>query len=394
MKHLSPYCYFIFCVVSVACCNNKNNSEVIPDVLSDYSDTSFFVATTSEKDSIQIQIAGEQIGIAEYKVFPQRDDLYPVFRIPSATITNQNTLLVSCENREKAEDRGKIDILIARKVHGVDCFEIRKVFEYNDVQGRSMNPVFLVNRNNGRIYLFVCHLKDIDKLARDHTSDEVDFVYKYSDDDGITWSKETSLKHLWDTTQYTAVIPSSVKGIWNNEMMLLPTMVIKDAEWYSGLLVNKNGKWHFSPHSPRKGDNECTIYVDNDKKYVLNCRTYEDTRRRYYYDVDNDRFLELTTPFTDLHVAISAEVVKEGNYYFMCFPDSNRGLPDNITLYASNNGSDWIKIYRMMNGFTFFGYSCIALSEDQMFTCYETDQAIFVQDVSNITSIIKKSINL
>lgn len=358
-----------------------------------YDDTSTYITTSSTKSNKNITIGEEKYTITEYVPFPKIDELRPVLRIPSIVLTSEGTLLASCENREKAEDRGKIDILVARKEKNEEAFEIRRVFEYNDISGRSMNPVFLIDKQTSRIYLFVCHLKDTNKYARQHTTDEVDFVYKYSDDDGRTWSQEHSLKGLWDLTQYTAFIPSSIKGITLSDgTMLLPTMAIKDEEWYSGLLINQNGLWHFSGISPNLGDNECTVYLDNEKRIVLDCRTYEDTRRRYFYDIDLNSFIETMPPMLENEVAISAEVINDQGMFYMGFPDSPRNNRDNLTFWGSKDGINWSKIYRMMDGYAAFGYSSIAANDNLLFSCYETAESIYIQDITPVKHIIAESI--
>lgn len=52
-------------------------------------------------------------------------------------------MLVACENREGYEDKGEIDILVARKRVSDKEWEISRVWK-NDylTYGRSMNPVF------------------------------------------------------------------------------------------------------------------------------------------------------------------------------------------------------------------------------------------------------------
>jgi len=314
--------------------------------------------------------------------------LRAVVRIPSIIVTKQNTVLVACENRAKNEDKGEIDILIARKEQLSDFFEIRKVYSYNEMLGRSMNPSFLIDQTTGRIYLFTCHLKDNTKFASHHTTDEIDFVYKYSDDDGRTWSEEISLKYLWDLNQYTGVIPSCVSGIsLHNGDLVLPTMVVKDSNWVSGLLVYSNGMWHFSKPTQKLGDNECTVYLDNSARVILNCRTYDAIRRRYIYDIENDRFVEIEPMTFDNMVIVSTQIVNDKGVFLMCFPDSERGIREQTSLYISQDGCKWSKVYNMWNG-TCNGYSGIAASDNCLWLCFETNDGILLQDASSCKKVI------
>lgn len=382
-------CMSVLLLMMVACNNDDNDINTIG-----YSDTSEYVGLTNKCDTVNVRIDNTDYRIVEYTVLPFLSSLYPVYRIPCVIITNNGTLLVSCENRESSDDRGKIDIIIARRDKDNGCFEIRRVFKYNENSGRSMNPVFLYNEATGRIYLFVCHLKDISKYARDNSTDEIDFVYKYSDDDGISWSDEYSLKGNWNGNEYTGIIPSSVKGITTTDgTLVLPTMVIKNNEWFSGLLLHRDDNWIFSKATPNLGDNECTVYLDDKGRLVLDCRTYENTRRRYFYDINNDSFTETIPPITPFNLAISTEIVNDNNCYYMCYPGSSDVHRSDLTLYGSNDGIHWNCIYQMMNGTTSdFGYTSIAIGKGQMYTVYETGEGIFLQDLTPIKGVINKLI--
>lgn len=343
--------------------------------------------TSSNITIIQTKISGESVEVPEFSVFPNHYLLKPVFRIPSIVLTQKNTLLVSCENRAIIDDKGEIDILIARKEVGKTFFEIRKVFSYVADKGRVMNPIFLVDKD--KIYCFAGRLKDNNKYADEHYSDEVDFVYKYSEDDGKTWSEEYSLKNLWNT-DVVGIIPSSVNGIITKQgEYLIPTMVIKDGQWRSGLLICSKGKWRFSCCTPNVGDNECTVYELNDS-IILDCRTLDKIRRRYVYDIENDIFSEINPNNIPCELNISTLIIKneKDNVFYMTYPNSNNGVRENICFYKSRDAIKWEFLYSVFPGYAGFGYSCIALNNKYMYVCFETTSGIFCQDLTNMKDII------
>ena len=351
-----------------------------------------------------------------------------MFRCPTLVLTKAGTALVACDNRDINNDKGDIDILLARKEINSSIWTISKVFLSNSRDGRSMSPQFLLDESINRIYLFVVHFKNINEQGPYNTPDEVDYVYKYSDDDGLTWSEEFSLSNCWSegynlnfsifcnnslsTNEvgqlwnnqknskiedkgkivYTA---SSTKGITTNDgTLLLPCEIMVNSYFYSCLLIRNNGNWRFSQPTPNIGDNECTVYIDNEHRIVLDCRTLQKNRHKYYYDMDNDSFVEITPSQIDSQVAVSTEIVNDCGLFYMCFPDSPRGERENLTFYGSKDGTNWEKVYRIKNGHLgLFGYSSIAKDNQQLMVCYETPQSIFVQDISMCRDYIRKVIS-
>lgn len=387
-------CMLIYLIVCASCSKEEAYKSAQIKTSIDYEDTSIPLFYTTTNDTIHIVIEtnwGKHV-VVEYNPFPQSPLLKPVVRIPSVILTKNHTLLVACENRQENEDKGEIDILVARKEETDESFEIKNIFKYDNVSGRSMNPAFVVDET-GRIYLFTCHLKDNAKFAVYQSTAEVDFVYKYSDDDGKTWSHEISLKELWDTSNYTAVIPSPASGITLCDgSLLVPTMIIKDGAWYSGLLTCINGRWKFTqPTDTIYGDNECTVYQDNDNRIIIDCRTYNTERHRYNYAIGSEKYEKDNNYVRDTKVAVSTHIVKdiENNMLIMSFPDSKDNKRENMSLFVSDDGLQWHKVYRIMEGAS-NGYSAIACDNNHLFVCVETVGGILVQDVSELKKIVSK----
>lgn len=327
--------------------------------------------------------------LREEVIFGNEAGLRPIFRCPSICITNQNTLLVACNNQQTWEDKDYIDILLARKEKGGEWHK-QKIFESNNINGRGMGAIFLLDRANNRIYLFFSKFLDKTKLGYDHSSDEIDVVYVYSDDDGQSWSEQISLKELWNTNNYTAIISSASNGIVTKDgTFLVPTIVIKDHMMHSNLLIREeNGKWRFSSYTPATWDSEATVYIDKENKIILDCRNVNGVRNKYCYDIDNDSFTQIGGNVINSYIDIKAEIVQcewDGkSFYLMSYPDTQTGTRENTSLFGSRDGTNWSFLYRLEEGFNGAGYSNVAYFQGRAIVVYESLGVIKMIDFSTI----------
>lgn len=359
----------------------------------------YFESPTIPNDTIEIisEETPKSDNILEFIVFNRKNGLRPVFRIPSLIVTEKGSLLISCENRSAVEDKGEIDVLLARKDTTNKIWEYQKVFCNDSTKGRVMNPIFIQDIYNKRIYLFAARLKNKDKFAAEHTSSEMDCVYKYSDDDGVSWSGEYSLKSKWDVNNYTGVIPSASNGIQDdNGTFYIPTMVVKNKSWYSGLLIkHRNKDWYFSTITPNVGDNESTVYLDLNNRIVLDCRTFNGIRNKYYYDDNKNIFVKTQDNVIESIVNLKAEITKcslnNKSLYLMSFSNTRSNKRENLSLFASKDGINWMFICLLENGSNKFSYSNVSCYDDRIYVVYETEKNIKLKDISIYKDyIIKK----
>lgn len=123
------------------------------------------------------------------------------FRIPFLATTPKGTLIAGSDIRyTDSSDYNQIDIGIARSEDGGKTWQDKQIVHKNNglhQHSRKMDGAILVDQETGRIFLFALAIDMHDHLnAPDHKMK--DFVYKYSDDDGKTWSSEISLMHFLD----------------------------------------------------------------------------------------------------------------------------------------------------------------------------------------------------
>ena len=163
----------------------------------------------------------------------------------------------------------------------------------------------------------------------------------------MTWSPEYSIKNECDFSLYDVVIPSSSNGIQTIDgTLILPTMVVKEGIWYSGIVYLKpRGKgWLFSVPTESPGDNECTVYVDKEEKIILDCRTKEAIRRKDVYDWQKNGWSPYLNP---IPVNLKAEITRynQGDkaIFLTSFCDTEESKRENITLYGSLDAINWKK---------------------------------------------------
>lgn len=402
MKLISIQISFIIILLSIYSCKGEDisyrNLAKFPNF---YEDTNEFLLMMDDSECKKIDIGRQSYNVSSDKVFPEAcpELLRPVFRIPSLVITNDGTKLVACENRDTYDDKGEMDIVVSRKILSNEYWEVSRVWKNNNLTyGRSMNPVFVIDRMGaqglpGRVFLFVCHFKQNVGYGNSAKKEEFDIVYKYSDDDGMTWSPEYSIKNNSDLSNYDIVVPAAANGIQLADgTLVVPTMSVKDGQYHSGIVyLDSKGEWIFSSVTPYEGDNECTVYIDQRNITILDCRTSGYIRRKYSYNwKKRDWRMQSEYPIS---LNLKAEITKcniNGNsFYLTCFCDTDLDTRENLTLFGSVDAIHWKKICLLQKGQCHLAYSNVAVSDTHIAVVLETvDWGIRVIDLTDIASDI------
>ncbi|WP_425400036.1 sialidase family protein [Aeoliella sp.] len=134
-------------------------------------------------------LAGEE----HSEVFVRGQDGYHTYRIPAIVKSNQGTLLAFAEGRKQNQfDHGDVDIVLRRSEDGGRTWlPMQLVYEEGgDARVTIGNPVPVVDRDTGKIWLFFCR-------------DNEDVLAMYSDDDGQTWNKPVDLTATLKRPEWT-----------------------------------------------------------------------------------------------------------------------------------------------------------------------------------------------
>lgn len=135
-------------------------------------------------------------------VFKAHEDFQSnYFRIPFLTVTPKGTLIAGGDIRyTDGSDYNQIDMGIARSEDSGQTWTHKQIVHKNNNihdHSRKMDGAILVDHITGRIFLFALVI-DMHRHLDVEDHDMKSFVYKYSDDDGKTWSDEMSLGHFLD----------------------------------------------------------------------------------------------------------------------------------------------------------------------------------------------------
>ncbi|MCO6044286.1 exo-alpha-sialidase [Aeoliella sp. ICT_H6.2] len=134
-------------------------------------------------------LAGEQ----HTDVYLRGQGGYHTYRIPAIVKSTEGTLLAFAEGRKKNQfDHGDIDIVLRRSVDdGRTWLPMQLVCEEGgDARVTIGNPVPVIDRDTGKIWLFFCR-------------DNVDVLATCSEDDGQSWSEPVELTATLKRSEWT-----------------------------------------------------------------------------------------------------------------------------------------------------------------------------------------------
>ena len=286
-------------------------------------------------------------------VFTSGEDGYHTYRIPALVKTNSGTLLAFAEGRKNSHhDHGDVDLVLRRSDDGGFSWEpLQLVYEEGDTALITIgNPVPLVDRTNGRIWLFFCR-------------DNRELLATFSDDDGATWNPPHDL---------TAKLKPDSWGAWyatgpchgiqmDNGRLIVPGN--------HGLLNEKGNKPHmiFSDDHGETWNiggiadaiaNENSIADLGNNQLYINMRSSNHTNQKPYRRIEawsedgGDTFgeaslaSELTTPICQGSVL---NVKTEKGPDFLLFSNPASWRRERMTVRASSDkGKTWnsgIRIY-------------------------------------------------
>ena len=348
----------------------------------------------------------------------------PISRTPDIVVTNAKTLLLAYIDKEQWADSSLANLIVARKTNG-GSWSKKTVVEKNSVATnyRPSNHSFVIDRNTGRIYLFVMTYTHTGVWTAGSTCD---VGVMYSDNDGESWSELVSIKSAstisngWDTSKYVAMVCGPVGGCQLADgTLVIPAMGFKIVgnakKYFSGIIYKKSGegsKWTFSSPTPNLGDNECTVYEGkNANEIMLYCRNENEppVRNLYRYDMEHDTWETVHCAFVP-KVNLSAKVIKailnnetRMPVWLLSYNDSTsltinngsiRRIRERETIWISNDvGITWNRALRINDSTYDGGYTCIDYYDGKLVLAYElgttTSASINYMDLTPAIGLFK-----
>ncbi len=346
---------------------------------------------------------------------PPYDFASACFRIPFCEITNNDVLICGGDIRYNGQsDQGVIDIGIARS------FDYGRTFSGDDKQivlensgikseSRVMDGCILCDRNTNRLFLFG-HQVDASNGATWETQSTIDTdtvacdcVYKTSDNDGLTWSNEYSIKDQFGFgigTKFITVFEGPGHGITLENGTLVVPMQVKTTE--SGLAATSihstvmfstdhGSTWKLVKYVPQPCS-ECQVVQYGDR-LILAVRHHPGDTVRWFYSMaisdliewDLDESVTTDNPWTkEMNMGTTLKepgccagftklkIFDEEKFLF-ANPDSTVARRY-TTLQKSNNMESWDKIM-MLQSAASFGYTCITAVNDYVYIACENTKS-------------------
>ena len=323
------------------------------------------------------------------------ESVHGSYRIPTCIITNAGTALIAAERRDNgtSSDKGVISVDLVRKTANGSWGTVTTVLPYNSTYGRYMDPCFVIDRTGahgveGRIYLFAGTFLNDDAYWAGNTYEESNMIYIYSDDDGVTWSSQVSVKGAWDSTE-RCVLPAPANGIQlTNGTLVIPVFAHDSTRDNNALFYKEpNGDWTMSAKneivSYNINENAIVEYESNKVKIYCNNnvpfprKQYPDSFDRYctptfVYDFSTDTFAQIESTF-DRNLVCQFSVEKFEDNFLMSFPDVNNGIRENVTIWASKDSEVWIRCFKAYALKT-NGYSVLSYYDGELIVVFEDRQ--------------------
>lgn len=212
---------------------------------------------------------------------------YDTFRIPALIVSNQGTVLAFAEGRKNsASDTGNIDIVLKRSNDNGKTWSSLQVV-WNDAENTCGNPMPLVDKETGTIFLLSTHNLGTD-YERDivaETSQDTRRVFVLqSTDDGHTWSAAKEITKSVKKDNWTWYATGPCQGIQlmhgpHKGRLVVPADHIeaKTKKYFSHVIYSDDhGKtWKLGGRTPSDQVNECTVAELEGGNIMLNMRNYD-----------------------------------------------------------------------------------------------------------------------
>lgn len=178
-------------------------------------------------------VAAAEPSLQHVDVYVSGQDGYAGYRIPAIEAAPDGSLLAFAEARKYnlADPGGKgqeIDLVLKRSTDGGATWSAMKVIEHSGPFWSSANPATVVDRENGRIWVFYlrCQPGRGTDEARPGTDDVLNMA-RFSDDQGVTWSEpidQTRVARDMADAQWRISVPGPGGAIQDRQGRLLVPM--------------------------------------------------------------------------------------------------------------------------------------------------------------------------
>lgn len=171
--------------------------------------------------------------LAHTDVFTSGKDGYHTYRIPAIETAPDGSLLAFAEARKHGMDdpgfgKQEIDLVLKRSTNNGGTWSAMSVIEHAGEYWSAANPATLVDRTNGRVWVF--YIRSRPERSTDTArpgTDDMQTQARWSDDNGRTWSEPidlTSVGRDMNDATWRASVPGPGGAIQNRAGRLLVPM--------------------------------------------------------------------------------------------------------------------------------------------------------------------------
>lgn len=318
------------------------------------------------------------------------------YRIPGIVVTKAGTILAYCEERTSTSDQSDMNITCRRSTDNGETWEDAVTLADGISTSHTMNNPVMIADDQGGVHFLHC----IDY----GTGDIGGLYYRYSDDDGITWSDEVDLTEFTNPDEWFRIASGPGHGIQHsNGTLISPIWRTDPEEEESGLGSSPDyygcatmysedygATWQIGEviksSETVSGPNEPTIAELSDGTLLMNCRTKSQSYRAVTYsntgyDGWTDLVLDENLPCPKCY----GSILSTGDALLFVNPDSQTAR-ENITVKISyDDGQSWSAL-KLVQEEVSMGYADLAINDDgQIFVLYESTES--TEEVSSIYSL-------
>ena len=150
------------------------------------------------------------------------DELYARHRIPGILVTSRGTVIVYNEARTEGSDWSLMDIFMQRSTDGGETFGEKIYLAEGTVRHKTVNNAVMTEGKDGTLHFVFC---------RNYSIAGEGVFYKYSRDDGLTWSPDREITGATLPDIRNAFAPGPGHGLClpDGTIMMPVWMVLKSA---------------------------------------------------------------------------------------------------------------------------------------------------------------------
>ncbi|MCY2952509.1 MAG: sialidase family protein [Planctomycetota bacterium] len=233
-------------------------------------------------------------------VFVSGRDGYAAYRIPAVETTPRGAILAFAEARkhnlsDPGEKGQEIDLVLKRSTDGGATWSSMHVIEHSGELWSSANPATVVDRSNGRVWVFYIRCKPGRGTESAHPgTDDVANLARWSDDNGLTWSEpidHTRVARNMADGQWRISVPGPGGAVQDRKGRLIVPMW-RHAPWGNFALVSEDHGRTWQRGSqvslPQGGDEDQLVEL-SDGRLLLDMRQQSGPHRWMAISADGGR---------------------------------------------------------------------------------------------------------